>query len=362
MDNISLLNDLRDNAFEFLEKSIAEMNNSPKHSLICFYSAIELLLKARLMDEHWSLIVQQPGAIAKSAFIKGDFQSVHLKECVERIEKILCESISQDAYKCFNDLRIHRNKLVHFAHPDLNKSDIAVEQWLAWHFLHKLLSDQWGSFFSEDKPKIDKLHSQFLKYEKFLKERFKALKKDLASQEASGISFFECPVCNFRACKEIKKLEYGKINTCLVCEMRKLEFNPINITIECPCCFSEVHISSLKKNKENFKCTCGNYITTSDLISHYNKLYGLDDQDMFPAYCWSCKYREPSVFLIDDCLSCVACFLREEGDVSDCPYCGKWVMGQFDDYFKYIGCFLCGEENLDDLRRSFKNSRKKKNN
>jgi hypothetical protein len=44
-------------AFEFLERSVAEFEKEPKFALVHFSSGLELLLKARLLKEHWSLVV-----------------------------------------------------------------------------------------------------------------------------------------------------------------------------------------------------------------------------------------------------------------------------------------------------------------
>ena len=38
---------LVENAFDFLFKAIAEIKEQPKHSIIHFYAAVELLVKAR---------------------------------------------------------------------------------------------------------------------------------------------------------------------------------------------------------------------------------------------------------------------------------------------------------------------------
>ena len=52
-----LFDRLVDNALDFLNRSIADFEKSPKYSVIHFYTAVELFVKARLMAEHWSLVV-----------------------------------------------------------------------------------------------------------------------------------------------------------------------------------------------------------------------------------------------------------------------------------------------------------------
>ena len=46
------------NALDFAETAARELEPSPKYSLINFGAAVELFLKARLLSEHWALIIK----------------------------------------------------------------------------------------------------------------------------------------------------------------------------------------------------------------------------------------------------------------------------------------------------------------
>ena len=54
MNHEDIFESLTRNAFDFLERGIAEFDASPKYSVIHFCAAVEMLLKARLLKEHWS--------------------------------------------------------------------------------------------------------------------------------------------------------------------------------------------------------------------------------------------------------------------------------------------------------------------
>jgi hypothetical protein len=56
---------LANNAFDFLNRAIADFEKYPKYSVIHFCAAVEMLLKAKLMREHWSLVVSK-GSVAQS--------------------------------------------------------------------------------------------------------------------------------------------------------------------------------------------------------------------------------------------------------------------------------------------------------
>ncbi len=59
MNKEEMFNRLVENAFDFLFKAISEIEGQPKYSVIHFYAAVELFVKARLMKEHWSLVISQ---------------------------------------------------------------------------------------------------------------------------------------------------------------------------------------------------------------------------------------------------------------------------------------------------------------
>jgi len=95
MKKDKLFDSLMTNAFDFLSKSIEEFDENPKYSLVNFYSAIELLLKARLLYDHWSMVVAKGSDLNYDSFIKGDFQSVTSKDSIYRLRNALKVNISK---------------------------------------------------------------------------------------------------------------------------------------------------------------------------------------------------------------------------------------------------------------------------
>lgn len=121
MDQLDIFNSLTSNAFDFLERGIAEFDTSPKYSVIHFCAAVEMLLKARLMREHWSLIVSKPEQANLEKFMAGDFISVTMNETRIRLRDIANEDIPDDAFCSFRELTTHRNKMIHFFHSDMDR-------------------------------------------------------------------------------------------------------------------------------------------------------------------------------------------------------------------------------------------------
>src|SRR4051812_16119935 len=70
------------NALSFLTSSLAALQSNSKGSVIDFYTAVELFLKARLVHEHWTLAVDSRPDL--KSFLSGDFVSVGFKESCQR--------------------------------------------------------------------------------------------------------------------------------------------------------------------------------------------------------------------------------------------------------------------------------------
>ena len=134
------------NAIDFFDTSIKDFEKRPKYSVINFCSGLELILKACLLLEHWSLILKSPDKADLIKFQSGDFVSVTIGEIIDRLIKICNETFTPDETKCFGRLRDHRNKMVHFCHDAYSKKpdgklleEIAAEQCMAWCYLHRRL-------------------------------------------------------------------------------------------------------------------------------------------------------------------------------------------------------------------------------
>ncbi|MBI2198305.1 MAG: hypothetical protein HYU42_06840 [Candidatus Rokubacteria bacterium] len=70
------------NALDFLKQSLRELRKRPKYSVIDFCSALELLLKARLMLEHWALIISASNCDWCGALSAGLGEYSYLDGCV----------------------------------------------------------------------------------------------------------------------------------------------------------------------------------------------------------------------------------------------------------------------------------------
>ena len=340
-------NSLVQNAIDFLVMSVDELEKSPKYSVIHFYTAIELFLKARLLEEDWPLVISNIKKLKKkdkiekirSKFEAGEFFSVGLNECVKRLKNDCGIKIPKKAYDSFDELRKHRNKMVHFYHPGYveitSLSSIVPEQWTAWYHLHRLIVNEWWEYFHHYEEEIEGLYDLIQGNWKFLKAKYEELLPQINAEKEEGVKFNKCSICGYESSKleELYGFIYSK--TCLVC---KVQDNQIHIS--CPECDTEILI------KEMGIGICGECGFKTDFDYLIDKLGPYQDpkEDPVISYCAECEYSEASVIPIGEyeengfCLNCHS--LHESK--GQCFYCGELIAGMDLTATSAFGCILCG--------------------
>ena len=59
-----------------------------RYAIMHLAMGAELLLKARLFREHWTLVFDKPESANRARLAVGDFKSVGPEQCVERLENV----------------------------------------------------------------------------------------------------------------------------------------------------------------------------------------------------------------------------------------------------------------------------------
>jgi hypothetical protein len=118
------------NGLDYLDSAVTHLHDAPtprdlKYAVLHLHSAVEVLLKARLMREDWSLIFADPGKATHAAFTTGDFGSIGVKETLTRLRERADVELSEKAQESFKRLTGVRNKLQHFG---LKEQALAVEK------------------------------------------------------------------------------------------------------------------------------------------------------------------------------------------------------------------------------------------
>jgi hypothetical protein len=338
---------LVENAVDFFRRAFEEISTKPKSSVINFYNAIELVLKARLLYEHWSLVVSKPEKASISSFNSGDFQSVTLDEAVHRLENICGEDLGTER-ACFDSIRKHRNRLVHFFHPAYVATpdpeaiaNVAAEQCRGWLFLHRLLTDKWADKFAPFADAIEQLDSQIHKNREFLSVKLELVTPELERFRTAGIAIEVCRSCGLQA-SWVKYVEPLRSSTCLVCT-----FWWDRIVTLCPECEkAEVEFADTGHGT----CLhCDTSFDITDLLAEYAPGPSWDPKEDIQNrwYCSQCERADTETVVPWNgeflCLNCAETFSR----TGHCGYCGTPVAG-FDEDSYLVGCVLCDGRYGDD--------------
>ncbi|MAY03839.1 MAG: hypothetical protein CMQ38_12795 [Gammaproteobacteria bacterium] len=334
------------NAIDFIYCSFDNLEKRPKNSIVEFYTAIELFLKAKLMEEHWALILSKPENADIDKFQQGDFYSVNLEECVKRLRNISKAEIPDEAVNNFKTLKEHRNQIVHFAHSDYSDKEkgramVVIEQFKSWYHLHTLLTSTWYTTFGKYERRIERIHDQVSKNKRFLSVRFEALQGEIADLKQRGLAFVKCTYCECESGLVSAEHLWGSDFDCIVCGKKDVAVKETNETIPCPHCGDEYQF--FNKNIEICP-NCNKAVSTEEKISTCKNKFTegdewCDEDTPIPASCGWCDNHPNSVFLIDGLWSCVACFERGWQAMS-CPHCGEFVTGDMNT-LKYCWCHKC---------------------
>lgn len=327
------IKELVDNAVDFLTLATDEFKARPKHSIINFHSAVELFLKARLMQEHWSLVVSKTPDL--DSFKAGDFVSVTFDEACHRLAKIVGSPLPEPTRAAFDVIRKHRNRLVHFF-QDLDdeavREKIAVEQLSAWHGLVMLLKGDWREVFSAFQLDLDSLDRKFAAHRLYLKTRFDSLKPELDRLRAEGRTLVACDRCRFDAAEtEVIAGDLHRAN-CHVCN-----FTPRWLELDCGDCGGKFRAVG----EEEAICGCGVTYSQEDIADMVDEDPATTDnyfEHQTPANCSFCDGYETVVSYAGRYI-CVGCLELTEG-LGSCGWCNEANNGDMEGS-EWKGCNFC---------------------
>ena len=332
-----IFDSLTRNAFDFLERGIVEFDQTPKYSVIHFCAAVEMLLKARLMKEHWSLIVSKPDQANLAKFMAGDFISVTLEDARARIRDVAGEDIGDDAYASFRALANHRNKMVHFFHNGLEsdekaKAQIVAEHCRSWFHLHRLLN-RWGGYFHDFGSEIAHADRAMKGHRKYLAAKFKALKPELDAARKAGSAPKACSACGFKAAIPDALDDQIASLRCLVCDHTETQ-----VELECPHCGEPIVIAT-----EGYATCehCEERIEPEHLVDALTKdVVGTKDyfETGLPANCGNCEGYH-TVVERGGHYFCTNCFDIFD-DIEQCQWCNEYNTGDMEHSYS-VGCSQC---------------------
>jgi hypothetical protein len=340
-----LFNRLVENALDFLQRAVSDLAGSSKYSVIHFNTAVELFLKARLMHEHWSLIISKRSEPDWEKFVAGDFQSVTLDEAASRLEKVVRSGLTTQELEIFRDVAKHRNKIMHFFH-DAHSAEagetrvraIAKQQLVAWYSLHQLLRVRWATIFEPWSSEIERVDRALKKSREYLQVTYDQLGNEIKRKKAAGVVFRACPSCQFEAEEHDGEVDEIYEAECLVCD-----FSDGCLRIECPDCSSEL----LFRGEGFGECdVCGRKFEPRDLADIVEDEAAAyiaakeGDDSRARGNCSDCDGFETLIQVGDEGgYACVSC-LRRFDKVQWCQWCNTPNSGDMENSY-FAGCNMC---------------------
>lgn len=344
MSREEMLDSLVENALDFLFRAASEVNEHPKYSVIHFYAAVELFVKARLMHEHWSLVISKRQDPDWNKFVSGDFQSVSLEEAANRLAKVARCGLTDAELRAFKDVAKDRNKMVHFFHEvhgqeenDKLRQQVVKKQLRAWYFLHELLSGKWAKEFDKWVPRIADVDAELRKLHAFLQVVFDNRRGEIDELKAKGVPFSDCPSCGFKAQRGDDSFDSIFESRCLVCGLSERSLN-----IHCPECGSSVTL----RNEGFGTCSsCGKSLEPEDVagaLIDQGAAYTAakeGDPDCCKGNCGVCGGFHTVVWTESEEWICASCF-EEFAEMEACGWCGEANSGDMENSY-LSGCAYC---------------------
>jgi hypothetical protein len=148
-------------------------------------SGVELVLKAILVSEHWSLIYDDPSKATLEDFKQGRLKSAGFEECLRRIEHIVGLTLTPKQTQHLTRMRDKRNRLEHLGLLD----NILALRSAIGGSLHALVAliEQAGSdglIASQNEQLHTELAIQLSAVDDFVKERWKEVTPSLPKNGA----------------------------------------------------------------------------------------------------------------------------------------------------------------------------------
>lgn len=188
-----------ENGLDFLQHAVEEMAQDPaddKYAAIHLFGAIEVLIKARLIREHWTLACVKADGATLAGFKNGDVATVDGLQGLKRLESNAGLAISKQHTLDVDAVRRLRNRVAHFALVGIDPNAVRVElarglDFVVW-FLEKHILPGAPA---DEAELIDEALAQIAvvlgEMKAFVAERLTTLKAEIDAAE----TLLRCPQC-----------------------------------------------------------------------------------------------------------------------------------------------------------------------
>ena len=184
---------LLENAFDYMLHAAKcasdDSQSSWKYAILHLVSAIELLVKARLQIEHWSLLFSQVNEASLTKLESGNFMSVDFETSLERLRNIAGVEIEGGKKLPINNLRRFRNRIQHFD-VALDIGTVRSLTGISMNFALDFYDAQLRDRDKVDAEYIEQIHIFLREFNEFVGERLQSINAELSAWES-----VQCPIC-----------------------------------------------------------------------------------------------------------------------------------------------------------------------
>ncbi|WP_298218580.1 hypothetical protein [Halothiobacillus sp.] len=287
MKDAEIFDSMFRNALDFLNRALDELDAHPKYALIDFAAAVELVFKARLVLCGAMWVTDEPTDATPERFAQGKLRTVGLGLAKKRIESLTGENIDATAFKEFQNIARHRNRVVHFFHPGLvstsQREAVAGEMCVAWYYLYRLLTGPWAEHFSSYSEPISEIGARLQFLTRFLDSVFDRV----VMSNPKANTYTKCPVCSFQSLDAATGDRYQS-EICHVCgyiepSHKAIQHGEEDFVASCAACGGH---QTVLANGFGFKCSeCGESFTgcitceycSEHWVGHSDPDYGLPE-------------------------------------------------------------------------------------
>ena len=104
---------------DFLESAVDHLAKGDERDLrygaLHVTAAIEVLLKARLAREHWTLVVDNVNRASRTEYETGNFNSVTIDAALKRLRNVVGSAVTEEEESRITAVEKLRNRVAHFA-------------------------------------------------------------------------------------------------------------------------------------------------------------------------------------------------------------------------------------------------------
>ena len=190
---------LHQNARTFIESAVDYASEkwlpAPTFAAVHLAAGIELLLKARLAMENHQELAKRNGSVSTRQFDEGDFESINVRECLERLDALGVFRLNVRQRSDLRVLQLLRNRAVHYIAPTENEVKAVLGRGL-----NLFIEIDTSEFSHWDPPHqgrtLPKLIEQLRENEEFVLARLSSIGDELGKSLRPRTHYLdECPHC-----------------------------------------------------------------------------------------------------------------------------------------------------------------------